>query len=71
MATKEKIIEDLNFVSNRISSQVRSIALGVIAIVWALLVGEKPGNLAFEPQARAQLLIAALLAMATMFCDYL
>ncbi|MDZ7292247.1 MAG: hypothetical protein ONB44_15925 [candidate division KSB1 bacterium] len=67
----DKIIEELQFLSDRISTQVRTIAVSLIALVWAMFVGGKEApNLPSLPERR-QLLIAAGLALATMFCDYL
>jgi hypothetical protein len=38
MPTRAKVAEELNFLSDLISSRVRTIAGGVLAIAWALLI---------------------------------
>ena len=35
------IYEDLNFATDRLSTQVRSLVLGILALVWAFLSGTK------------------------------
>ncbi|HYD17690.1 MAG TPA: hypothetical protein VEF76_04340 [Patescibacteria group bacterium] len=66
----ERAHEDLNFTSERISEQTRTISLSIIAIVWVLLIGgeDKP-ILPSVPDAR-QLIVAGFLALLTLFLDY-
>jgi hypothetical protein len=66
-----EIIKDLNFLSDRISTQVRSIALGLIALVWALLVGSDTQVLSLGSASRPHLLAIGLLGVLIMFLDYL
>jgi hypothetical protein len=67
----EDIIEELQFLSDRISTQVRTIAVSLVVLVWALLMGGKDAP--FTPSAveRSRLLAVAVLAIAAMFADYL
>jgi len=39
--TKEQILEDLDWITDRLSTQVRTVALGVLALAWGLLLGDK------------------------------
>ncbi len=65
------IREDLDFVSNRISEQVRQISLGILAFVWLFLSGgEKAPILPSKPDTDV-LLWAALLSLGAMGFDYL
>ncbi len=41
MRTKAQIVEDLNWITDRLSTQVRTVALGVLALAWGLLLGDK------------------------------
>jgi len=67
LAQKERIYEDLNFASDTVSSQVRQISLGVLALVWALLVGEDKLDLTLGPRP---LLLVASLSVLTMMVDF-
>jgi len=44
VATEEEFKKNLDFSSDRISTQVRAVALGVLAIVWAIFIstGDNP-----------------------------
>ncbi len=41
MPPKAQIVEDLNWITDRLSTQVRTVALGVLALAWGLLLGDK------------------------------
>lgn len=70
MATKEKILEDKAFLSDRISTQVRALDLSVIAVVWLFLVGGKDSPILPSAPDRGLLLLAGLLAMLSLIADY-
>ena len=40
MASKAEILKELDFVTDKLSAQVRTIALGVLVFSWGLIVGE-------------------------------
>ena len=65
-----EIRADLNALSETISTQVRSIALGLVALVWALLTGLKDTPLAVDGGTRRQLLWVALVAVGALVIDY-
>jgi hypothetical protein len=44
MVTKPELIQELNFLSDKLSERSRAIAAGVIAIWWAALMGDKTPN---------------------------
>ena len=57
----------LDWLSDRISTQVRWFAAGVLALVWGLLV-TPPASLKLSPRI---LLVVALLAVSVLFFDFL
>jgi hypothetical protein len=64
------IADELKTLSDTLSSQVRSIALGLIALVWAFLTGLKDTALAIDDGTRRDLLGVALVAVAALVLDY-
>lgn len=66
---KERIYGDLDFATDRLSTQVRSLSFGILAIVWALMVkGEGMERLHWSPRL---LLLLAGLSILTMLVDFL
>lgn len=66
-----EIIEELRFISDRISTQVRTLALGLLAISWAILVGDSTFlHRLSEGLGRSLLLIAAL-SVLVLLLDFL
>ena len=71
MASRKDIQDDIDFLSDRISTQVRTIALSVIAIAWLFLVGGKDGPILRVPPSRDLLLWAGALSLGALIVDYL
>lgn len=71
MATKEKIIGDLDFVTDRLSTQVRTLALGVLAFIWGIIISDSQTAKSIAEPLRAQLLGIAGGAILTMLLDFL
>lgn len=71
MIEKSKIQDELNFVSDKLSSQVRTTALGALALSWGLLVGESPTAKAVANDLKWHLLAVGCLAVLTLFLDFL
>jgi len=67
----EKLREDLDSLSGSISSQARSIALGIVALVWALITGSDVSKLNLSSGDRQDLIWPALLAILSLLFDYL
>ena len=57
---------DLEFATDRLSSQARSMAFGTLAVIWATLIGEDKG-LTLD---RTLSLLVATLAVATLLLDF-
>lgn len=67
MQTKQEIISELDYTTSQISTQVRVISAGLLAVVWALLVGDKIRiNIGHR-----RLMAVAGLAIIVLFVDYL
>ena len=70
MASRKDVQDDINFLSDRISTQVRTIGLSVIAIAWLFLVGGKDTPVLPLPPNRALLLWAGALSLGALLTDY-
>ena len=74
MPTKEKVLERKKEVSDRISTQVRTLAVSFLALVWLLLFPGKDGTPVFPHSPSRYLLllggITALMAMVADFVQY-
>ena len=68
---KETVLADLDFASDRLSTQVRQLALGELALVWALLVGEKQDGLPLQKVWLIRIAFLSLTTMALDFCQYI
>jgi hypothetical protein len=67
----EQLIEDLGYLSDRLSTQVRTIALSVLALIWLFLAGgdQAPHLVQYPP--RWSLLAVAVLALLALAADHL
>jgi hypothetical protein len=64
----EELYEDLNFATDRISSQVRTLTFGVLALVWLFLSGNKDAPI-LKIGSREPLVVIAGLCIATLLLD--
>jgi uncharacterized membrane protein len=71
MAAKDKIIADLDFITDRISTQVRTVSLSVMATVWLFAVGGKDTPVLPKAPDKNLLLIAGGLCLLALLVDYL
>jgi len=71
MVKKTELITELDFVTDKISSQVRTVAIGVLALAWGLLIGESSTAKAITVHIKWHLLLAGAAAIFTMFLDFL
>lgn len=71
MPTLEVVVNELKFLTDRISTQVRAIAIGLIATTWGLLIGDIKLNITISNTQKHQLLIICAIAIVVMFCDFL
>jgi hypothetical protein len=68
---KSKIQDELNFLSDKLSSQVRTTALGTLVLSWGLLIGESPTAKAVASNLGWNLLAVGGLAVLAVFFDFL
>src|SRR6266853_549781 len=70
MASKKDVLDDLDFSSDRISTQVRTIGLSVIAVAWLFLVGGKDTPVLRVLPSHTLLLVAGGLSLLALLFDY-
>jgi len=70
MSDKSPVYGDLDFVTTRISDQVRTIALGILAFVWLFIAGGDKAPVLPTTPSRDLLLTAAGLALLALLVDY-
>jgi hypothetical protein len=68
---KEKILSQLDVVSDKLSTQVRTTTLGVLALTWGLLVGDSPTAQAISLKLRPSLVVLGGAAVFVLFLDFL
>lgn len=71
MPAKSKIVEELQWLSDRISAQVRAVGLGLLAITWGLLISQPQIAGPIPDGVKKNLLIVGVLALCSMVCDFL
>ena len=72
-AALSDVYEELNFLSGQVSTQTRTIALGLLALSWGLLVGETTVRLMLDQSLRLGFLrvgMGAILALVLDFFQY-
>lgn len=70
MPTINEIIEELDFISDKISTQVRTIALGLLAITWTILVGESAFLRKLSEGLGKSILLIAALSIFVLLVDF-
>ena len=71
MPTLKVVIEDLNWICDRISTQVRTMSIGLLAITWGLLIGKPEISQPLPLWLKKNLLGIGILALVAMFSDFL
>lgn len=71
MASKQDILKEMEFLSDRISTQVRTVALGLLAITWGLLIGKSDVAIEVAGSMKRSLMAIGGIAILTMFFDFL
>lgn len=71
MPKLKEIIEELQFLSDRISTQVRTIAVSLIALVWAISLDATSSQIGLTVSAKRELVLIGVLALLAMVFDYL
>ena len=65
------VVDRLEKVSDRISSQVRTLGLGILAFSWGLLVGQSPVASDVAHSLRFHLLLIGTLTIVALMLDFL
>jgi hypothetical protein len=68
---KKEIIEELQFLSDKLSAQARTVAFGLLAITWTILVGESAFLRKLSEGLGKRLLLVAVLSIFVLFVDFL
>jgi hypothetical protein len=71
MASKQDILKEKEFLSDRISTQVRTVALGLLGITWGLLIGKSDAAVEIASSIGKHLMAIGGIAILTMFLDFL
>jgi hypothetical protein len=70
MPTKKELCDDLDFMSDRLSTQTRTIALGLLAATWALLLSESPSAKTVASSLSIHLLLIGDVCVIALLIDY-
>ena len=71
MPTIEKIFEELHWLSDLISTQVRTISVSLLIITWGLIIGKPEISQPLPQGLKKNLLVIGILALIAMFGDFL
>jgi len=71
MATKKDVIDRLDFVTDRLSTQVRTLGLGVLAVTWGIFVGDSPTARGISSSLRILLMLTAACSIFALLLDFL
>src|SRR6266705_2568940 len=71
MATKVEVIQELGRMSDKLSSQVRTTAIAVLALSWGLLIGDSSISRTISVQSRSSLILLGGLSLLVLFLDFL
>jgi hypothetical protein len=71
MSTLDDIYEELDWLTDRLSTEVRTVALGVLALAWGLLMSDKNPDQAVVLNRKWHLLFIGGSCVLVMFLDYL
>jgi hypothetical protein len=72
MATKEDLVKELNWVTEKISSQVWTLNLGTLGTTWSLLIASGlPANIRFTTRDAIWIFVLSLLSLLCEMAQYL
>jgi hypothetical protein len=71
MPNIKKIISEKNFVTDRISTQVRIIAVGLLATTWSLLIGQVNIFINTLQYFRVHFILISIIAIIVLMFDFL
>ena len=71
MANKKNILKEKDFHSEKISTQVRTVALGLLITIWGFLIGQSKTTFTINASLKNCLLWIGLLSLVVLFFDFL
>ena len=71
MPDLKEIAKELEFISDKLSTQVRTVALGLLAITWAILVGDSTFLRKLSEGLGKSLLLIAVLSIFVLLVDFI
>ena len=71
MANKKDVLERLHFVTDRLSTQVRTLGLGILAVTWGVFIGDSPTAKNMSHVLKVPLLLAGAGSILAMLLDFL
>lgn len=71
MPTIEKVFEELQWLSDRISSQVRTISVSLLIITWGLIIGRPNVSSRLTEGFKKNLMCVGILALVVLLGDFL
>ena len=71
MPTIEKIVEELHWLCDRISTQVRTMSISLLIITWGFLIGKPEISQPLPSWLKKNLLVIGIFALIAMFGDFL
>ncbi|MGA2483969.1 MAG: hypothetical protein ABSF92_12720 [Candidatus Acidiferrales bacterium] len=71
MIPKAEVLKELDVVTDRISTQVRTTAIAVLALTWGLLVGDSPTAKGIAVQLKPELVVLGAASVCVLFLDFL
>ena len=71
MPELKEITEELEFISDKLSTQVRTVAIGLLAITWAILVGDSSFLRKLSEGLGKRLLLIAVLSVFVLLVDFI
>jgi hypothetical protein len=71
MATEKEVLERKKETSDKVSTQVRTMGLGLLAFTWGLIISDSPLAKAIAETLKWHLLVIGFLSILTVFLDFL
>ena len=71
MATEKEVLERKKDTSDKVSTQVRTMGLGLLAFTWGLIISDSPLAKAIAETLKWHLLLIGFLSILTVFLDFL
>jgi hypothetical protein len=71
VANKKDVLERLHFVTDRLSTQVRTLGLGILAVTWGVFIGDSPTAKDMSHGLKVPLLLAGAGSILAMLLDFL